>query len=112
LQGLLKHVPAEGNGVRGRLVSSRTGIVGQWIVHHSEAITSIDSIEVSVGDTIDMVVDFQDQISHDEHLWQLEIKDQNGTTWNSTRDFRGQQSDRWQMYIQALLMTNEFVYVD
>lgn len=112
LQGLLKHEPTEGNGVRGRLVSSRAGVLGEWKVHHSESVTTIDSTEVRAGDTIDMVVDFQDEIAHDQHLWQLTITSPGGETWDSRRDFQGQQADRWQMYIQALLMTNEFVYVD
>ena len=112
LHGLLKHVPAEGNGVRGRLVSSRVGVLGEWKAHHSEATTSIETVEIQAGDTIDMVVDFQDQITHDEHLWHLVIDANDGQQWDSRGDFRGQQADRWQMYIQALLMTNEFVYID
>jgi hypothetical protein len=110
--GTLQHVPAEGNGVRGRLISSRHGILGQWKVHHSEHSTRVGPIEVQVGDTIDLVVDFQDHITHDEHLWPVVISGEGTGTWDSQQDFKGAETDRWQTYLQALLMTNEFVFID
>ncbi len=112
LQGTLQHVPTEGNGVRGRLISSRQGILGEWKVHHSEQTTRVGPIEVQVGDTIDLVVDFQGHIVHDEHLWPIVISDDGGKAWDSQKGFQGDVTDRWQMYLQALLMTNEFIFID
>jgi len=117
IAGLLKHAPPEGNGVRGRIVSSRDGILGEWKVKNSEAKTEIASIEIHTGDTIDLVVDFQGEITHDEHIWEIKVNEtspDNGQphVWDSVADFRGQRSNPWQEFVQALLMTNEFVFVD
>jgi hypothetical protein len=120
IAGLLKHVPAEGNGVRARIVSSHSGILGQWTVHHSEI--AIDGIKTNVeqGDTIDFVVDFNGEILHDEHEWPVTIRllpagNASGSSvaaWDSQKDFRGGQADPWTNYVHALLMTNEFIFVD
>jgi cytochrome c553 len=128
LDGILKHVPNEGNGVRGKLISSRHGLLGQWTVHHSEQPTRFEEIEVARGDTLDLVVDFQDQITHDEHLWWVTIRtlegvlDQaagvesgsadRGHVSDSRIDFRGKTTDRWPAYVHALLMMNELAFVD
>lgn len=113
--GALKHVPEPGNGVRAKLVSSRSGQLGEWKVHQSSATTGPFNIELESGDTLDFVVDFNGEITHDEHEWVIDIKQtgENPTVWNSEKEFRGQATvDRWQMLTQALLMTNEFVFVD
>ncbi len=115
VSGAFKHVPEPGNGVRAKLVSSRSGQLGEWKVHKSSAQTGPFEVELESGDTLDFVVDFNGEILHDEHEWIIDIKlagAQPGV-WNSEKEFRGAvQSDRWQMLVQALLMTNEFVFVD
>lgn len=112
LTGTLQHVPEQGNGVRARIFSSRHGQLGSWTAFHSSAATDLAAVDVQVGDTIDMVVDYQGQITHDEHLWHVHIDHSAGKAWDSRDDFRGGETNRWQMLVQALLMTNEFVYVD
>ncbi len=115
INGALKHVPAEGNGVRARIVSSKAGVLGEWKVHKSNATTGPFEVELQVGDTLDFVVDFNGDITHDEHEWVLDVRLASDTprAWNSEKEFRGQATvDRWQMLVQALLMTNEFVFVD
>ena len=115
ITGTLAHRPEPGNGVRGRLVSSRHGLLGEWKVHNSEAVMEPLVIQVEPGDTLDFVVDFQGEITHDEHEWPITIRPvgvKGRQDWNSETDFSGGTADVWVRYVHALLMTNEFVFVD
>lgn len=120
ITGTIKHVPEPGNGVRGRIVHSRDGVVGEYRVDHSEL--NIESVKLAVeaGDTVDFVVDWQGQILHDEHEWPVVIRQTSSVSteaqqvneWQSRRDFTGDAQDHWLDFVHALLMTNEFVFVD
>lgn len=116
ISGVLRHVPPQGNGVRARLVSSRSGVLGEWKVHKSQAETGPFDVDLQAGDTLDFVVDFNGEILHDEHEWVVQIRDHNQPErlWNSEKDFRGSPTaiDRWEILMQALVMANEFVFVD
>lgn len=117
----MKHHPEPGNGVRGRIISSSSGILGVAKVDHSEADINIADHAIKAGDTIDFVADWQDHITHDEHDWFITIRltktnDDSSkptvTDWDAQRDFVGAGTDAWTKYVHALLMTNEFVFVD
>jgi hypothetical protein len=122
ISGQLEHQPMEGNGVRARIVCSSQGVLGEWVVDHSKAQTEVKSVAVAKGDTIDFVSDSRGHITHDEHLWHIKIslsqKKPNSNQpmqigeWDSVADFKGGGRDRWSDYVHALLMTNEFVFVD
>lgn len=121
IESHMKHRPEPGNGVRGRIVSSRSGILGEARVDHSESEINVANIPVEPGDTVDFVADWQGHITHDEHEWQIMIrKTDSGSQsqkesvldWNSQRDFTGRSADRWVDYVHALLMSNEFVFTD
>lgn len=121
IESHLKHRPEPGNGVRGRIVSSRSGILGEARVDHSESDINVSSIPVEPGDTVDFVADWQGHITHDEHEWQITIKradpvsqshNESVVDWNAQRDFTGSAPDRWIDYVHALLMSNEFVFTD
>ena len=78
------------------------------------------------GSDIDLVVDARESDSHDSFQWNLNIRvrSQEKTVagerqlvtrnWNSKKDFRGPniRFSRWAQYVQALLLTNEFMFVD
>ncbi|MCA9206980.1 MAG: DUF1553 domain-containing protein, partial [Planctomycetales bacterium] len=119
IAGQLHHRPEPGNGVRARLVSSRHGVLGTWSAHHTSVDTGPVRTRVAAGDTIDFVVDFNGEILHDEHEWPVVIRhvaesppNDAVAMWDSVQDFRGGRVDRWQAFLHALLMTNEFVFVD
>ena len=116
IQGKLAHRPEPGNGVRGRIVSSEHGIFGEWKVDQSQADTPVAKVSVKVGETIDFVVDWQGHITHDEFEWPVVInqltENRRKAQWDSKRDFRGGSSDPWTDYVHALLMTNEFVFLE
>ncbi|MCH2374845.1 MAG: DUF1553 domain-containing protein, partial [Planctomycetes bacterium] len=107
------------DGVRARLISSRDGELGRWEVHGEDAVTESKMTEVVRGDTLDFVVDGRANGSDDSFQWTVEIYpvDSRGKRsrlprWDSRADFRGPQADVWVQFAQALLMTNEFIFVD
>ena len=114
IAGLLKHEPSQGNGIRARIISSRSGILGAWTVHTSQAETKITRAEVKKGDTIDFVSDFNGDISYDQHLWSINISTEgkNKVEWDSIKQFKRKQNSKWLSFVHALLMTNEFIFID
>ncbi len=94
ISGKLKHPSENGNGVRGRLVSSRTGLLGEYLVKTSEEATDVGRLEVEPGETIDLVVDCQGDVTSDSFEWTVDLKLTTGEggalgTWNSSTDFHG-----------------------
>lgn len=98
--GKLQHGSPNGDGVRGRLVSSRTGLVGEWVAEHNEVATSPvavegtdGSVEVQAGDTIDLVVDCREHVTSDSFSWTVEFKlvrpDGHSETHSSASGFHG-----------------------
>jgi hypothetical protein len=92
--GRLNHPSENGDGVRGRLVSSRTGLNAEWVATHSAADTNPDRIEVKKGDTLDFVVDCRESVTSDSFEWIVQVRLQDETSairgiWNSQSDFHG-----------------------
>lgn len=118
IQGTLNHPDEHGDGVRARIVSSRAGLLGEWTAHHSQTATEVASVSVEKGDTLDFVVDCRDNDGYDSFAWSPTLILLNGrTTWSAQGQFSGpgerfQPMTAWESYVQALLMANEFVYVD
>jgi hypothetical protein len=117
IEGTLQHgqpaVPY-GDGVRGRIVSSRHGELASWSVNGSKAETKMDGIKVEKGDTISFVVDARLDPENDGFAWAPVIKCAE-QTWSAKSDFAGpppQTLDVWARYAQVLLETNEFAFVD
>src|SRR5438552_8069670 len=66
ISGTLQHEHKEGDGIRGRIISSRAGSLGSWTLHNDKAETKADSVAVKRGDTIDFVVDFNGNLNSDD----------------------------------------------
>jgi hypothetical protein len=126
ITGNLAHPEARGDGVRGRIVSSRLGLLGQWLVHNTNAVTSVESVTVRRGDAIDFVTDCRENEAFDSFTWAPTIRFLAGRNnapgermeWSASNDFaeaaRAQHPslDAWQKYAQVILMSNELVFVD
>jgi Protein of unknown function (DUF1553)/Protein of unknown function (DUF1549)/Planctomycete cytochrome C len=116
LDGMLHHGQKEGDGVRARIVSSRLGLVGQWLAHNSQARTNLTSVAVKKGDTIDFMVDPMLNDGFDSFAWAPTIQSADGSqTWGAQADFHGPPDapmTRLALYAQALMMTNEFLFID
>jgi hypothetical protein len=127
--GTLAHGSANGDGVRGRIVSSRTGELASLTVQNKSAQTQLDGVDVKTGDTIDFVVDCRSSDTSDSFTWTVNLKMKNipdsvaggedTLEWDSQKDFAGPDTKPraapltpWEKYAQILLETNEFVFVD
>ncbi len=125
IAGTIKHPEAQGDGVHARIVSSRTGLLGEWTAHNSESKTPVE-VAVQKGDTIDFIVDCIGSDAFDGFSWSPVVtqtrKDTAGTifttVWDANAHFKGPQPappaplTRWERYTQALLMSNEFNFID
>ncbi|MBU6402268.1 MAG: hypothetical protein KGS61_18270, partial [Verrucomicrobia bacterium] len=115
-----------GDGVEGRIVSSRAGELGRWTVQHGQEQTGVARVTVQPGDTIDFVVDCRAGVDSDTFGWAPTIRETGisgapaaglTTVWSAREDFSGPQEQpepltAWERYAQVLLMSNELVFVD
>lgn len=123
IRSKLEHEPTVGDGIRGFLCHSRTGLLKSTTVHHNSEQMDAEA-DVDAGDTIDFITDIGVELNSDQFLWSAAIHRQvNGSSssaageaeWNSTTDFRGLDSDmldRWGQLAQVLMLANEFMFVD
>ncbi len=127
ITGSLSHAVYQGDGVRGRIVSSQLGELGHWLVHNSKAETRIKRVAVQRGDTIDFVTDCFKTVEHDSFTWNVTVTfsgdDLNSgvprpEAWDTKGDFAAsarlqhQPLTVWEKYAQVLLLANELVFVD
>jgi hypothetical protein len=73
IAGTLQHPSENGDGVRGRIVSSRTGLAGEWIAQHGQVETAAENLTVEVGDTIDFITDCRQDVNSDSFGWSVTI---------------------------------------
>ena len=69
MTGMLGHGSSNGDGVRGRLVSSRSGLIAEWTAFNGTAATAVDAIEVQSGDVLDLVTDCKETNTSDSFSW-------------------------------------------
>ena len=126
INGTLRHVQAKfskGDGIRGRILSSREGELASWTVKGVEAVTKLSGIEVKAGDTFDFVIEGRDDSEGDTFVWAPAIealpvegaKPDQPLKWSTSADFRGPLPaplSKWEQYAQVLLETNEFAFVE
>ncbi|OYW20155.1 MAG: hypothetical protein B7Z55_07700 [Planctomycetales bacterium 12-60-4] len=93
IAGSLHHPSENGDGVRGRIVSSARGIVGEWAMHHATGETKVHAIPVRAGETLDFVTDCREHETSDSFVWTVKLTQHraDGTTqvFDSAADFRG-----------------------
>jgi hypothetical protein len=125
VSGELHHPEEKGDGVRARVVSSASGVAGEWTAYHNKTATAIEKLHVKRGDIVDFITDCRESVSHDSFTWSPRIKYIAGnasrderTEWNVKTDFAGPPKekprplDAWQKYAQVLLLANETMFVD
>ncbi len=117
IDGTLRHnqgaVPY-GDGVRGRVVSSRQGELGSWVVNGSSAETKMAGIKVEKGETLDFVVDPRKDPESDGFNWAPTVK-VGSQTWSGKDDFAGPAAARPNVLARlahVLFQTNEFAFVE
>jgi hypothetical protein len=71
--GTLGHGSANGNGVRGRIISSRSGKAGEWLALNGNTDTPVSDLAIEVGDTIDFITDGNGSHTSDSFTWPVTI---------------------------------------
>ncbi len=123
IKGKLKHPEkVAGDGVRGRIVSSSGGELGVYVAFGVEKETKVDAVKVKAGDTLDFAVDCQTSPNTDAFQWTpvLSFKAANGTVteYNARNEYNPVppkpivRLTAWEKYVQVLLLSNEFMFVD
>ena len=110
--GVLKHGQEAGDGVRARIVAGGR-LVGEWKAHHGEARTEA-TFAVRKGETVDFLVDALEGDNSDGYGWSVSLT-AGEKRWDAGAEFAGPPPpplSRVALYAQALLMTDEFLFVD
>lgn len=125
IQSILSHQSQPGDGIRAFVVHSSKGILDSITIHVDEADLNQSSINMREGETLDFLVDIGDVLNSDEFIWKIQInemevdKDVEASAaakhWDSVRDFpknRLEPLTPWEQLAQALLCSNEFLFID
>ena len=117
IDGTIKHTRPNGDGVIAAI--RHKDLVKTFDVFNSESKTQTDLISVKKGDVVDFVVSPKNSPTADAHSWIVTISSVSGKSkdeqWNSQEDFGAPPPpplDPMAQLAQALLLTNEFLYVD
>ncbi len=73
VSGSLQHGSSNGDGVRGRVVSSRSGKAAEWTAFNGSTDTPVAKIDVETGDTIDFITDCREHHTSDSFNWPVTI---------------------------------------
>jgi Protein of unknown function (DUF1553)/Protein of unknown function (DUF1549)/Planctomycete cytochrome C len=117
IEGSLRHRQGDvsaGDGIRARIVSSRTGELASWMLNGIGADTNLAGLKVAKGEAIDFIVDGRDDGENDAFTWAPTIKTPD-EQWSASAGFHGpapQPLTSWERYAQVLLQTNEFAFLD
>ena len=112
--GAIQRDANTGNGILGRLISSRHGLADQWLVRTGSVATNVDAIDVQRGDTIDFMVDpIDSQGERDSFSWtvQLDLKATDGTQlhFDSKTGFHGPAQSDADVVIAAACLTQDWL---
>ena len=134
IRGELAHLRDRGDGVEGQILhvhrpaagAATSKRIGSWKVFNDKQPTTIDSLVVRRGDAIDFVVGSAGNSSSDSFGWSPTISvaknetaqpeaNAAGQQWAAARDFGPPPPpplSPWEQVAQALLLTNEFWFLD
>jgi hypothetical protein len=121
ISGKIRQESKEGDGILAAIVASRGGQLGRWEVHARESEASIDRVTLEVGDTLDFLVTGRENHDGDTFAWSPVIqriepaKSGDPSEWRAERDFAGPSPrplSSLEEFAQALLLSNEFTFVD
>jgi hypothetical protein len=119
IEGNIKHSHNEGIGVRARISIKGRTLLGTWNVHNSTENTDCAPTQLNKGDSIDFIAELPGRLEHNDFTWELTVTScDSKRTWNARKEFSGPPEPRVlplnvrERYAQALLLANEFVFVD
>ena len=126
ISGRLQHTFDNGDGVRGVIVSSRAGVLGQWHVRNSSADTNLPEVKVEAGETIDFVVEAGPTDAFDGFAWAPKLRLVGPSVAGGSAEFDAnadfstgnvkqtppQRLTPWARLAQVLMASNEYMFVE
>ena len=121
IRSKLTHEPAAGDGIRAFIVSSRVGLLGSTAIQAKSTDLNVATLAIEPGETIDFLVDIGGGLNSDQFLWEISLTDTQESsekpakTWDAKSDFPANHVTpltAWEQLTQALLCSNEFLFVD
>lgn len=121
ISGTLAHLRDNGDGVRARIVTFDGRKLGEWTAKNEKVSIDVKDVVVKAGDVIDFVVDCRTKPTADAFTWAPIVRQtapknaEAEHVWNATGDFTSPPPpllSPWEQCAQALLLTNEFWFVD
>ena len=114
---VFRNAVGQGNGVRGMVIDNDGELLAEVVVfEEKEKGIGKNGIEVEAGDVVDFVVEPMDNCAFDGVSWSPVVFETGKPSrrWDVANDFAGPESiaTAWQNLAQALLASNEFVFVD
>lgn len=111
--GEISYPSTKGNGVIARLVSPSGTVHGEWVVEPGQKIsTELRDLPVEAGEELWFLVDCRGEVSFDSFRWAPVITDNRGVLAEAAADFAGPGLPPAAQLAQALLLSNEFFYLD
>ena len=109
--------------LRGRIVARRASELGAWVVQSNTVPTLVERLDVRRGDAVDFVVDCRATVDSDTFKWAPVISAMtpggmgDSMVWEAQKNFADVSKlpkplEPWEKLAQALLLANEFSFVD
>ncbi len=125
IEGKLEHDAKTGDGVEAIVARSTGGQLGTWQAAGKDVATNLKDIKLKRGEAIDFIVTSRGTSEDDSFRW-VPIIHMPGTkageeyVWNSQQEFSGPVKEKiqshpftaWERLTQALLMSNELIYLN
>jgi mono/diheme cytochrome c family protein len=130
VSGALAHSNPGGDGVRARVVSSRSGVLAEAVAQSSTAELRVVDLAVKAGDTLDFITDCRANSNSDSFNWAPKLKFTDlmqrskqtpagfETEWDAKTDFTRPRIEpsknltAWEKLAHILLVSNEAAFVD
>ncbi len=125
IEGKLEHDAKTGDGVEAIVARSTGGQFGAWQAAGKDVVTNLKGVSVKRGDAIDFIVTSRGTSEDDAFRWVPNIhmpgaKSGEEYVWNAQQEFSGPVKEKlqaqpftpWERLTQALLMSNELIYLN
>ena len=121
LKGTISKIEDCGDGLRAWVSSSRQGLLGAWQINYGKSEEAgLEKIEVEAGEILDFIVDCgaANNFQCDGFEWAPRLETTGAKrAWDAREHFGGRRSDDralgpWERLAQALLISNEAMFLD
>ncbi len=121
LSGTIAQIEKCGDGLRAWVSSSRQGVLASWRIEFGkDQPAELAAVEVEAGELLDFVIDCGEanNFQCDGFRWAPRLQRSSGAEgWDATRNFGGvvtqaEELDSWERFAQALLISNEAMFLD